>query len=80
MWTIELNLDDDFASSCAYHIDEEKCTIKNNINHALESKKTQRWVFVGSAHTLREANEKCEKLRKLLCKLGNKEEKNLPFA
>jgi hypothetical protein len=80
MYTIELNLDDDFASSCAYHIDDERTTIRTNLSHALESKKTQRWVFIGSATTLEEANEKCKKLRKLLCEMSNKEEKNLPIS
>lgn len=66
--TIELNLDDDFANACAYHVDYLSETIKRNIEHAELKQKTQRWVLVGLAYSLNEGLDKCEKLRQILCK------------
>ena len=65
--TIELNLDDDFASSCAYHVDYLKQTIKRNIQDAENEHKTERWVLVGMGYSLEEALDKCEKLQRMLC-------------
>jgi len=80
MWTIELNLDDDFASSCAYHIDEYMNTVRNNLEHASSGEKTQRWVLVGLAYTLEEASDKCKKIREMMCRIHNREIKSLPLA
>lgn len=66
--TIELNLDDDFANSCAYHVDYLDQTIRNNISHAETNQKTNRWVLVGLALSIYEAQEKAYTLRILLCK------------
>jgi len=79
IWTIELNLDADYADACAYHIDALMTTIRQNISHAEEGKKSG-WVLVGLAKSSKEANEKCKELRILLCKKNGKEHKNLPFA
>ena len=70
--TIELNLDDDFASSCAYHVDDLKTTIRRNIEHAETYQQTQRWVLVGMGTSREEALRKCEKLQILLCKRNDK--------
>jgi hypothetical protein len=73
--TIEINLNEDFANSCAYHIDYLNQTILRNIA-AAEREKTEHpkdaWVLVGLAHTLSEANDKCAELQKLLCQRNNK--------
>jgi hypothetical protein len=72
IWTIELNLDYDYANACAYHVDDEKSTFKTNMRHALDGKTTDRWVIIGYADSLQNARDRCTELRKELCKLGNK--------
>lgn len=67
IFTIELNLDDDFASCCAYHVDNLRNTIKRNIEHAETAQETNRWVLVGLACSMDEALEKTHKLHKILC-------------
>lgn len=78
IWTIELNLDDDFSSSCAYHIDSLIRTITHNIQHAETGKKTDRWVLIGLAYGSEEALEKVHEIRMLLCKKHNKVPEDLP--
>ena len=73
IFTIELNLDDDFASSCAYHVDDLKRTIHRNISHAETEQKTNRWVLVGLATGLDEALEKSFRLRQILCEKHQRE-------
>lgn len=70
--TIELNLDDDFANACAYHVDDLKHTIVRNIQHAESYQETNRWVLVGLANSLSEALDKTDELRKLLCERNKK--------
>ncbi len=72
IYTVELNLNDDFANSCAYHVDDLMTTIKRNIKHAETAQKPDLWVLVGLAHSLGEAMEKAEKLQVLLCERNNK--------
>ena len=78
--TIELNLDDDYASSCAYHVDDLMSTIRTNVGQAERGQKVDRWVLVGLAHSLSEAQDKAEELRQLLCQRNNKESRNLPWS
>jgi hypothetical protein len=73
IFTIELNLDDDFANSRAYHVNELKRTIHANISHAETKQKTNRWALVGLAWSLEEALEKSYELRHLLCKKHGRE-------
>jgi hypothetical protein len=80
IYTIELNLDDDFASSCSYHVDDYDRTCKRNIEHALDGRKTQRWVLVGIAHSLKEANEKSNQIQEAFCKNSGREFKSLNFS
>lgn len=80
IWTIELNLDDDFASSCAYHIDEVMNTMLRNINHAETAQKAGRWVLVGLAHSIEEAHEKSKKLQLLLCERNNRKPLSLNIS
>ena len=68
LYTIEINLDDDFANACAYHIDSFKNTSAMNLRHAVEMVKGDRWVTVGLAYSLSEASEKAHKLRAELCR------------
>ena len=75
--TIELNLDDDFSSSCSYHVDYLSQTIKRNVQHAETKQKTNRWVLVGLAYGLSEAMEKAQDLRVLLCKKHNRQPKDI---
>lgn len=79
IYTIELNLDDDFSSSCAYHVDDQSSTIRRNIEHAETGQETDRWVLVGLANSLNEALDKAEKLQRLLCHRNNRTFKDLPF-
>ena len=67
IWTVELNLDDDFAYACAYHVDREKSTFLRNINHAVKGTETNRWAIVALAYSCDEAHEKAERLRMTLC-------------
>ncbi len=77
--TIELNLDDDFSSACAYHVDDFMTTMRRNIQHAEEGTKTNRWVLVGLAISFEEALHKCHELRMLLYQRNNKDPKSLGF-
>ena len=77
--TIELNLDDDYASSCAYHIDDLMSTIKRNVLAAENNDKTDRWMLVGLANSLSEASDKAQELRLLLCERNNKKPLSLDF-
>lgn len=69
IFTIELNLDGDGASSCAYHVDYLKRTIKRNIEHAERKQATNRWVLVGLARDINEAQDEVKRLKTLLCNL-----------
>jgi hypothetical protein len=73
LWTIELNLDRDFASASSYHIAALSRTISSNIQHAEERRKTHRWALVGLAHNAEEAGNQAHELRMLLCKKHGKE-------
>lgn len=79
LWCIELNLDEDYAKSTSYHIDEVKHRINENISHAEREQKTDRWVFVGLAYSIEEANDKAKKLRNILCERNHRKEINLNF-
>lgn len=77
IYTIELNLDDDYASECAYHVDDQRTTFLRNIRHAVREEKTNRWAVVGLASSFEEALEKCHQLRMLLCKIHNRKPYNI---
>lgn len=68
IYVIELNLDDDFANICAYHVDSLRKIFFRNIENATRKQKPDRWVLVGFADSLDEALESCEELRRILCK------------
>jgi len=72
IFTIELNLDGDFANACAYHVDSLQRTIRRNVFLADNKKATKRWVLVGLAFSLDEAQDKAEKLRNILCEKHNR--------
>jgi hypothetical protein len=72
MITIELNLDDDFSSTCAWHICEELETISRHYNAALEDKKLNRWVYMGIANTYEDAHEYSRKIRQKMCEASGK--------
>lgn len=72
LYTVEINLDDDFANACAYHVDSFKNTSAMNIRHAVELVKGDRWVTVGLAYSLSEASDKAHKLREELCRIHNR--------
>jgi hypothetical protein len=80
MYTIEVNLDDDISSSCAYHINDLDMTIKTNLTHAIEGTETNRWVLIGIAETLDKASDLKQKLHEKLCIIHGKEPKFLPLA
>lgn len=80
IWTTERNIDDDFASGCAWYIDTFKATSARNISACIEKKEVDRWAVVGLAHDLYEANEKAKKLRTILCEMhGAKPRKGPSF-
>src|SRR5271166_5074268 len=66
IWTIEVNLDDDFMSSCAWHIEDLITTIGKNAKHAIEKKKTQKWVLVGLANGHDEALQKSIEIQQIM--------------
>lgn len=74
IWTIEINQDGDFSNACAYHIDTLATTSQRNLKIACEGTKSNRWALVGLANSLEEANEKCNRLRKELCKMHDRKE------
>lgn len=80
VYTIELNLDDDFSRSTAYHVDSQKNTFLRNIRHAETGKKTNRWVLVGLANSHPEALDKTWELQKLLCERNNRKPKSLELS
>ena len=67
VFVIEINMDDDFASSCAYHVDDFESTSQRNLRNVCEKIETDRWVIVGLAWSLSSALDKCELLRQKLC-------------
>jgi len=73
IWTIEINLDEDYAYACAYHIDLLTNVSALNLREACEKKKTSRWAIVGIATTIESANEQCKLIREELCKMHNRE-------
>ena len=80
IWTIELNLDGNFEDSCCWHVDTFKSTSARNIRASVEKREVNNWAIVGLANNLYEANEKATLLRRTLCDMHGKKEKNLPFA
>jgi hypothetical protein len=73
IWTIEINKNEDFANSWAYHIDKFKNTSMTNLKYVCEkSNKSDHWVVVGLANSLEEAKEKTSKLHMYLCEMHNK--------
>jgi predicted transcriptional regulator len=70
--TIEINLNDNFANACAYHVDYLEQTVKRNLLAASESHEMNNWALIGLANSLDEACSECEKLRQLLCKVHGK--------
>jgi hypothetical protein len=72
IFTIEINLDDDFANACAYHVDDFLTTSARNIRHACYKTETDRWAVIGLAHSLSEALDKCQKIREMLCKMHDR--------
>jgi len=77
LWIIELNLDDKYSNSTAYHIDTLSNTIKRHLLFALDSTETDRWVTIGVARSYSEAHDECGNLHKLLCKMGSKKARYL---
>jgi len=77
IFTIELNLDDDFSKSTAYHVDDFESTMRRNIQHAEQDEETSRWVLIGLAPSLSQACDECEQLRLWLCRRNNREPKSL---
>lgn len=65
-WTIEVNLDDDPFSSCSWHLDYLRGTIKDNVRRSIHNEKTDRWVLVGIQATFEEASKYADELRKLI--------------
>lgn len=80
MWTIELNLDDDFSNTCAWHICEEVETVARHFHAALERRKLDRWVYMGAAATHEEAHKLCKGLRQEMCKRSGRQEMDLQDA
>src|SRR5512135_1656637 len=67
LYTIELNLDDDYANNCAYHVDNFIKTITRNIQHAETGQATNRWVIIGLEKSFEEAIERSKEIQKMLC-------------
>ena len=80
LWTIEINLDIDYADACSWHIDTFKATSAKNIRAALEKKNVNNWAIVGLAESLYEANEKAKKLRETICEMRGRKMTGIPFA
>ncbi len=72
IYTIEINLDDDFANGCAYHVDYYISTSARNLRAAGEKSEVDNWALVGLAFSLSDAMDKCEKFRQELCKMHGK--------
>lgn len=70
--TVEINLEDDFSNSCAYHVDDLKTTLKRNIYHAENPLINGRWVLIALGSSLDDALKKCEEIQFNLCKKYNK--------
>ena len=79
LWTIEINLDKDYADACSWHIDTFKATSAQNIRSAVEKKNVSNWAIVGLAHSLYQANEKAKKLREVLCEMHGRTMTGIPF-
>lgn len=86
LWTIEVNLDDDFASSCAWHIDTLDTRLKDNFVNLLCSIdgikqhngiKQDNWVLIHIANSYNDAHDYVDSVRNLLCEKYNKKPKNL---
>ncbi len=70
--TIEINLDDDFANACAYHVDYATQTIGRNLVAVQMNYKFNRWVLIGLANSMEEGCDKAEMVRQELCKKYNR--------
>ena len=84
VWTIEVNLDDDPLSSCSWHLDYLRLTIKNNVRRSIHNEKPDRWVLVGIRPTFEDASHYADELRQLIClekiKHGLESELNHPYC
>lgn len=72
IYTVEINLDADFASTCAYHVDSFENTKNLNLTRIGEDTNGAHWVVVGLAYSMEEGFEKAEKLQKELCRIHNR--------
>ncbi len=70
--TIEINLDDDYANACSYHVDYLEKTSSRNLRTACEKQKTNRWALVGLAYSISEGCEKAKRIRETLCEMHGK--------
>lgn len=72
IWTIEINMDDDFSSCCAYHIDYLEITIKRNLLNISMKHKTENWCIVALANNYEEAHDKAKEIQLILCEANNR--------
>lgn len=68
VYSIEINLDDDFANARAYHIDDLRTTMRNNLKAVFTKEKRDRWVVVAIATSREAAREQVKIFREGLCK------------
>ena len=79
IWTIELNLNDDFSDFCAYHIDTFTNTRRRHVSAALGGRKLDPWCLVGLANGHRDAHAKCKEMHDLLCEMSGRKHKVKDF-
>lgn len=77
MYTVELNLDADYSFTTSYHVCEEFETISRHFDAALTGRKLDRWVYIGSGKTFKEALEFAQGFRERLCEKSGKSAKNM---
>lgn len=79
IWTVELNMDADFAENCSWHVDRLDYTCNRNITNSLKERKVSNWALVAITNTLVEANQKSKEIQDEMCRKSGKEPIGLPI-
>jgi len=78
-FTVELNMDADFAENCSWHVDRIDYTCNRNIENSLRKRKVSNWALVATANTLQEAIQKSKEIQDEMCRKSGKKPVGLPI-
>lgn len=79
IWTVELNMDTDFAENCSWHVDRLDFTCNRNIKNALRERNIGNWALVAITKSLKDANQKSKEIQEEMCRKAGKIPVGLPF-